>query len=213
MKFLAILLSAASCALAGEYAILASGARLYAERHELDGEWICLYTNSGTTRIPASLVEAWEREEPIPLPPAATSVPVEAPVLDIHKLIDQAAAKHGLPKEFLHSVVAAESAYRRDAVSSKGAIGVMQLMPRTAKAYGADPHDPQQNIDAGTRYLRDLLLKYDHGVFSALAAYNAGPGAVAKHKGVPPYRETQAYVSRIYRNYLRKKQLSTYGNP
>jgi soluble lytic murein transglycosylase-like protein len=113
----------------------------------------------------------------------------------------------------VHSVVAAESAYRPDAVSPKGAIGLMQLMPATAKAYGVDPHDPEQNVDAGTRYLRDLLLKYDHGVFSALAAYNAGPGAVAKYNGVPPYRETQAYVNRIYRSYLRQKNSSTYGNP
>ena len=86
--------------------------------------------------------------------------------------------------------MAAESAFQIDAVSPKGAIGLMQLMPETAQLLGADPHDPAQNVDAGVRYLRDLLNKYDGGLWRALAAYNAGPAAVDKYHWVPPYRET-----------------------
>ncbi len=103
------------------------------------------------------------------------------------------------------SVVAVESGYRSDARSRKGAIGLMQLMPATARAYGADPADPKQNVEAGTRYLRDLLVKYDGRVSHALAAYNAGPGAVDRYHGVPPYRETLDYIARVIRKYEKKK--------
>ena len=101
----------------------------------------------------------------------------------------------------VRSVIAAESAFQPNARSPKGAIGPMQLMPETAKDLGVDPHDPAQNVDAGTRYLRDLLQRYDSGLWHALAAYNAGPGAVDKYRGVPPYRETRNYVNRIDRAY------------
>jgi soluble lytic murein transglycosylase-like protein len=90
----------------------------------------------------------------------------------------------------VHSVVSAESAYKTDAVSPKGAIGLMQLMPATAQSYGANPYDPSQNVEAGAAYLRELLIKYNGDARLALAAYNAGPGAVSKYNGVPPYAET-----------------------
>ncbi len=90
---------------------------------------------------------------------------------------------------------------KQSATSPKGAIGVMQLMPGTAKALDADPHDTEQNIDAGTRLLRELLVKYDGDVVKALAAYNAGPAAVNKYNGLPPYRETQDYVNKVIRDY------------
>jgi hypothetical protein len=117
--------------------------------------------------------------------------------IDAKALVDNAARKYGLPPELVRAVVAVESAYRPDAVSSKGAIGLMQLMPATARELGADPKVAEQNVDAGTRYLRDLLLKYDQRMFHALAAYNAGPGAVDKYHGVPPYRETHAYILNV----------------
>jgi soluble lytic murein transglycosylase-like protein len=95
-------------------------------------------------------------------------------------------------------VVKQESGYRPHAVSPKGAIGLMQLMPETARALGANPHDPAQNIDAGARYLAQLLKSYDGYLWHALAAYNAGPGAVQKYGGnIPPYRETREYIRRI----------------
>jgi len=80
----------------------------------------------------------------------------------------------------------------------------MQLMPGTARELGADPTIPEQNVDAGTRYLRDLLVKYDNHAYHALAAYNAGPGAVDKYHGVPPYRETQNYILTVLRNWRKQ---------
>jgi soluble lytic murein transglycosylase-like protein len=106
-----------------------------------------------------------------------------------------------LPPELLHSVARTESAYRTDAVSPKGAIGVMQLMPGTAAMLKADPHDPEQNVEAGARHLRDLLIQYNGETRKALAAYNAGAGAVQRYGGVPPYAETQNYVDKVLRNY------------
>ena len=87
----------------------------------------------------------------------------------------------------------------------------MQLMPGTAQALGVDPHDPAQNVDAGARYLRDLLEKYNYGLRHALAAYNAGPGAVDKYKGVPPYRETINYVGRIEKNLRAADAIKQYA--
>ena len=110
------------------------------------------------------------------------------------------------------------SAYQVSAVSPKGAIGVMQLMPETARKFDADPTNPVQNIDAGTRLLRELLLRYegtDNGVRRALAAYNAGETAVERYGGVPPYRETQGYVERViglYWKNVRKSSLQQAAN-
>jgi soluble lytic murein transglycosylase-like protein len=101
------------------------------------------------------------------------------------------------------SVVAFEAEDYTAAVSPKGAVGVMQLMPGTARALAADPRDPAQNIDAGARLLRELLIKYDGDVVKALSAYNAGVGAVERYRGMPPYSETQNYVDKVIRTYLR----------
>ena len=92
----------------------------------------------------------------------------------------------------------------QNAVSPKGALGVMQLMPQTARALGADPTDMEQNIDAGTRLLRDLLVRYNGDVVKALAAYNAGEGAVDRYNGLPPYPETQNYVNKVIHGYIDK---------
>ena len=95
-----------------------------------------------------------------------------------------------------------ESALRPEAVSPKGALGVMQLMPATARMLDADPHDTAQNIDAGARLLRELLIKYGGDVVKALSAYNAGEGAVDRYRGMPPYPETQDYVDKVIRTYV-----------
>jgi len=198
---LIVLAALSGSCFAGEYAVLASGFRLHADRHETDGSVVRLYANGGVTEIPAPQITGFEADEmEPPTPPPVLQVPTT------DDLIADAAKRSGLPVEFVKSVVAAESAFRADAVSPKGAIGLMQLMPSTAREYGAEASDPRQNIEAGTRYLRDLLLKYqhdDHQVLRALAAYNAGPGTVDRYHGVPPYRETIDYITRVLRKYAK----------
>jgi soluble lytic murein transglycosylase-like protein len=113
-------------------------------------------------------------------------------------LIEEHSTTHGVDKNLVKAVIQAESAYNPSATSVKGAMGLMQLMPATAQAYGVrNPYDPAENIRAGVAYLKSLLTKYSQNVELALAAYNAGPGAVAKYGTVPPYRETKDYVKKI----------------
>jgi soluble lytic murein transglycosylase-like protein len=107
---------------------------------------------------------------------------------------------------FIRSIIAAESTFHRNAVSAKGAIGLMQVMPETAHEMGDDPKVPEQNIDAGARYLKSLLYRYRNcrdQVKRAIAAYNAGPGNVDKYNGIPPFPETQSYVRRVMAFYER----------
>lgn len=117
--------------------------------------------------------------------------------------IERAARAAGVDASLLHAVIRAESAYNPKAVSPKGAAGLMQLMPATARRYGvADRFDPDQNVLGGALYLRDLLARFDGQLELALAAYNAGEGAVQKYGGrVPPYAETQRYVPQVMHNY------------
>jgi soluble lytic murein transglycosylase-like protein len=121
-------------------------------------------------------------------------------------IVAEVSAQNKLDADFIASVIAAESANNPHAVSPKGAQGLMQLMPGTASKLGVkDSFDPAENVDGGVRYLRQLLEQYHFDVAKALAAYNAGPGRVQQYKGVPPYRETHAYVARIIKDYNRKK--------
>ncbi len=114
------------------------------------------------------------------------------------EIVKQAAKSHGLNEGLIRAVIHAESAFNPRAVSHKGALGLMQLMPSNLRPYGVkDPFSPQQNIHGGSKLLSRLLRKYDGDVKLALAAYNAGEGAVEKYKGIPPYSETQKYVRRV----------------
>src|ERR1700728_3819284 len=170
MRFVAIFLSLASGAFAGEYAVLASGARMHVDRHEAAGDRVRLFIGDSVAEMRAAQVQRFEADDYVPPPPTAptpveTPAPVVAPetkpALTPAELADQAADKYGLPRWLVRSVMHAESAFQPQAVSPKGAIGLMHLMPGTAQVLGADPKDPAQNVDAGTRYLRDLLVMYD----------------------------------------------------
>ena len=205
-------LAAAVLLPAAEIAILANGLQLRIDRHEQEGGEYVLFASSGVTRMPVVNVVAFEaipetaRATPAAAAPPAEPVPTPAATVSKtpEQLLEEAAAKHGIPASFVKLVARAESGLNPRAVSHKGAIGLMQLMPSTAQSLGADPWDPQQNAEAGTRHLRDLLEKYEEypdQLRRALAAYNAGAGAVQKYNGVPPYRETQGYVHKIVEQY------------
>ncbi|WP_061246935.1 lytic transglycosylase domain-containing protein [Leptospira noguchii] len=124
----------------------------------------------------------------------------------LSKIIHQESEKNNLDPRLVQSVIKAESNFKTDAVSPKGAIGLMQLMPSTANSLGVeDPFDPAENVAGGTKFLSDLLNKYknlDH----ALAAYNAGPSAVDRYSGIPPYRETRNYVEKVKKFYSSKTE-------
>ncbi len=124
--------------------------------------------------------------------------------MQIDSLVAAAAHDQKLPPGLIRAVLMSESAGNPNAVSNAGAEGLMQVMPGTAASCGINPFDPQQNVSCGTRYLRGLLARYHGDVTLAVAAYNAGPGAVDKYGGIPPYAETRAYVARVitaYRSY------------
>jgi soluble lytic murein transglycosylase-like protein len=215
MKLLLCFVAVALAAQAGEFVVLSNGFRIHADSHVADGPIIRLQTSQGIIEIQAASVAQFEQEDYVaPAPPA---IPPAAPKAETsqqltpQELVTRAALHAGLPPAIVHSVARAESGYRQDAVSPKGAIGLMQLMPKTAAELDADPRDPEQNAEAGARYLRDLLLKYEndpHQVSKAVAAYNAGPAAVDKYHGVPPYPETIQYVNRVLKQY-EKEQAAT----
>ena len=126
-----------------------------------------------------------------------------APKAQILSMIDKVAQKHGVDEKLVRALVKQESGFNPNATSHCGAMGLMQLMPATAKSLGVtDAYNPVQNVEGGVKYLKSMLNKYNGNVILALAAYNAGPGAVDKYGTVPPYGETQNYVKSILANYL-----------
>jgi soluble lytic murein transglycosylase-like protein len=148
--------------------------------------------------------------QPVSVEAASLGKATYAPTkLEMHEMLAQAGTAHHIDEDLLASVVRAESGGQVRAVSRTGAQGLMQLMPGTASAMGVqDAFRPEQNIAGGTAYLDSLLTRYHDNVALALAAYNAGPGAVDKYHGVPPYRETREYVARVIREFNRRKQIA-----
>jgi hypothetical protein len=181
-------------------ATLKNGFTIHHLRHEAKGDTTRLYTTeTDFVDVPTTeIVEMTESEEAI--------APEAKPPMSIPEAVNAASDKHQIDADLINSVIHAESAFNPRARSSKGALGLMQLMPQTASQLGVkDAYDPAANVDGGTQYLRELLEKYNGDLIKALAAYNAGPGRVQQFRGVPPYRETQAYVARIVREFNQKK--------
>jgi len=161
-------------------------------------------------QVPAlSALGGATQKMPAPGPVALNPQTSFNPRLDsasIGKVVGSAGERHQIDPDFINSVIRAESGFNNRAVSKKGAQGLMQLMPQTASQLGvANSFDPNANVEGGTKYLRELLEKYNFDVPKALAAYNAGPKRVDQYRGVPPYYETQAYVARIIRDFNRRK--------
>jgi soluble lytic murein transglycosylase-like protein len=188
-----------------EIVFLKSGRTFSVKSHQVDGERITLTLRSGgDITCDKSLIEKIESDE-VPYPEQAEtlaegSADQDRSVLDgtpYAEIIVSAAEAHGVDPMLVRALIQVESGYKPTARSRRGAMGLMQLMPSTARAYQVrNPFDPKTNIEAGIKHLRALIDRF-RGVELALAAYNAGPGAVEKFNGVPPYRETRSYVSRI----------------
>lgn len=184
-----------------DYAVLSSGQRLHITGYETLGATVRLTVQGGTIEIPTDQLVSVEPEEVFPGPPAQPRI--ETPYAE---LIASAAKTYGVDAELIAGVIAVESNFNPKAVSPRFARGLMQLRPEVVVQYGVtDVFDPQQNINAGTHYLKYLLEKYNQDLTLSLAAYNAGPDRVAQYGGVPPYAETQKYVRRITQGLKKKK--------
>jgi soluble lytic murein transglycosylase-like protein len=203
----AVLLAAAPAPVFAEIVFLNSGRTLSVREHKVDGDLIVLTLRSGgQVTCKRDLVDKIEADEvPYPEPPAAveaapqpeaaqaTSLLEDTPYGDIIASVSEA---HGVNPMLVRALIEVESGYRPRARSARGAMGLMQLMPSTAREYKIrNPFEPKANIEGGIRHLKSLIDQF--GVEIALAAYNAGEGAVRKFKGIPPYRETRNYVTRI----------------
>jgi soluble lytic murein transglycosylase-like protein len=198
---------------ATELALLRNGFTIRHEHRMVIGDNTRLFFDGDTASfidVPTADIEGFEKDltQPAVSQPAAPqpAVKVPAPAPDLNQVVNSASAAYHLDPDLVNSVIHAESGFNSHAVSRKGARGLMQLMPDTASKLGvANAFDPQANVGGGSRYLRELLERYNFDLIKALAAYNAGPKRVEQYKGVPPYSETRAYVARIVREYNRKK--------
>ncbi|MBS1821449.1 MAG: lytic transglycosylase domain-containing protein [Acidobacteria bacterium] len=206
---------------AAEHVVLKNGFEMDCARREVVGDRMRLYlaqaSASGEGNYLEVAADAVVRVEEIPDPPAAVVVSVTPAVSvmpsalaltreEMHTMLSRAGNAHNIDEDLLASLVRAESGGQVRAVSRTGARGLMQLMPKTATELGVtDSFRPDENIAGGSAYLDQLLTRYRDNVALALAAYNAGPAAVDRYHGIPPYRETQAYVARVIREFNRRK--------
>jgi soluble lytic murein transglycosylase-like protein len=209
---LALMIALALPALAADTAVLRNGFSIRHERRQVIGTVTRLYTttdDSSFVDIPTAEIDHFEAapDNPTPRPePAPAAAPTPTHPFDLNEAVKAASGTYKLDPDLVTSVIRAESGFNVRAVSPKGAQGLMQLMPQTASQLGVrNAFDPQANVEAGTRYLRELLERYDFDLVKALAAYNAGPQRIDQYGGVPPYFETKAYVARIVRDFNKKK--------
>ena len=224
---LVVLVSSVPC-WAGEMAVLRNGFSIRHERREVIGDMTRLYVTadgSSYVDVPTAEIEHFEEagdlasdsglrasqgrasdlNSPLLARTARNGAP--GPRIDLDEVVNAVSGRYRLDPDLVSSVIKAESGFNVRAVSPKGAQGLMQLMPDTASKLGVpDAFDPQANVEGGTRYLRELLERYNFDLVKALAAYNAGPLRVEQYGGVPPYYETRAYVARIVKDFNKKKK-------
>jgi soluble lytic murein transglycosylase-like protein len=220
---LTVMLAVCPFAQAVEHVTLKNGFELDCVRREAIGDRVRLYFagkdatrgDSNYLEVAADSVVRVETVADAPESSASPKMPSPLSVMtaptkeEMHEMLAHAGAAHHIDEDLLASVVRAESGGQVRAVSRTGARGLMQLMPGTASAMGVDDaFKPDENIAGGTAYLDALLTRYHDNVALALAAYNAGPGAVDKYHGIPPYRETREYVARVIREFNRRKQMT-----
>ncbi len=201
---LALLLGGATVSRA-DYVVLRNGARLDVTGYEILPDRYILHLKGGVAEVPLSEIVGIEPED--------IFEPIELPLTDktpFERVIRAAAERYDMDADLIHCVIAVESNFNPKAVSPKKASGLMQLLPQTAAQYGVkNIFDPEENVNAGTRYLKELLAKY-HDLTLALAAYNAGPERVDQYgRRVPPYLETMKYVQRIAKSYAKIKSQTT----
>jgi soluble lytic murein transglycosylase-like protein len=212
-------------ATAAELAVLRNGFSIRHEHRLVMGTTTRLFLaadDSSFTDVPTAEITGYEKDLSLPAAPAPTqqapsqlaSIPSSGSVktspakspIPLNEVVNSASATYHLDPDLVNSVIHAESGFNAHAVSPKGARGLMQLMPGTANQLGVnDAFDPEANVTGGSHYLRELLELYNFDLVKALAAYNAGPQRVDQYRGVPPFRETRAYVARIVHEYNTKK--------
>ena len=207
-----MLAMAAVSTFSAEMAILRNGAAIRHERHEMIDQVTRLYLSGAAddyVDIPQNQIIRFEQAEEPPAPSPQTqetqaqtqTLPPPRPAT-IGDMVSAASSRNRVDPDLVISVIHAESNFDPRAISPKGAQGLMQLMPKTAASLGVmNPMDPAANVEGGTRYLSELLALYNNDIIKALAAYNAGPERVDQYHGLPPYRETINYVSRIVRDF------------
>jgi len=197
---------------AADLAVLRNGYSIRHERRQVMGAITRLFTGPDSNSyvdVPTDAIEHFEPD--LAPPPAQPSTPRVAPSATgvappLTAVVSEVSDRHHLDPDLVNSVIHAESGFNPHAISPKGARGLMQLMPQTASQLGVkNVFDPGANVEGGTKYLRELLERYNFDLIKALAAYNAGPSRVQQYRGVPPYYETRAYVARIIRDYNQKK--------
>jgi hypothetical protein len=211
-----------------EHVTLTNGFDLICDHREQTGNRMRLYTNAESSDFVEVAATEVASVETIRLPvtanttvagihPSAAGIHADLTRAELHELLSSAGARHNLDVNLLASVVRAESGGHTRAVSKKGAQGLMQLMPQTATQLGVnDSLRADENVAGGATYLDSLLTRYHDNLALALAAYNAGPAAVDRWHGVPPYRETRLYVARIIRDFnasARKAEMVQHQNP
>ena len=202
------LVCATGSANAAEHVTLTNGFDLICDHHSADGGRVRLYMDSGNTNFVELNALEIASSEHVDLPaekPKTQMADVKLTPKDTRELLSRAGGAHNLDVDLLASVIRQESGGNARAVSRAGAQGLMQLMPATAVKLGvADPFAPGANINGGTEYLDELLKRYHDNLALALAAYNAGPSAVDRWHGIPPYHETRVYVARVIHEFNRR---------